>query len=103
MPTTTLFSVYYWNYQTGSWVDLETQEPGILDLTNLPQWLSNDPLEHVGSIISYLADQLGQYSGNSSNWKIVGPQGYETPSYLGARYEVRGQESNNPPNHINIH
>jgi hypothetical protein len=95
-----MFQIYYWNPQTQLWVDFIKTHESPKSQKQFAEHMESRiyPMEYVGSIVSHLADQVGWPIGCSSQWKIVGPAGYTVPSYLGARYEVTGQESNDPPN-----
>jgi hypothetical protein len=95
-----MFQIYYWNPVTQQWVDYIKTHESEASQTQITENMasSKDPMEYVGSIVSYLADQVCSPIGDSSQWKIVGPPGYTIPSYLGSMCEVIGQESKDPPN-----
>jgi hypothetical protein len=96
-----MFQIYYWNPETQIWVDYMKTHESEASQKRIAENMakSADPMEYVGSFVSWLADQVGWPIGDSAGWKVVGPPGYTIPSYLGARYEVIGKESNDPPNY----
>jgi hypothetical protein len=85
-----MFTIHYWNPHTLLWVDYIKTHESLASQTAIAEAMAiaKDPMEYIGSIVSYLADQVHWPVENSDQWKIVGPPGYEIPSYIRAKYEV---------------
>lgn len=86
-----MFTILY--YSNNCWVDFITSalETGLINQDEANN-IKNFDIERVSSLISYLGDQVHALP-CSNFWKVIGPEGIQLPSYIGASYVIRGQNN----------